>query len=121
MLDDLKSTYATMDTPLSDIRRELLVKLESIIGNSCYNANIQNYGPGGVRVSDGRAFRYPLSVRSPNGEVAKVKSHSVPGSVPSSDLLSGYYAFGANQLDIMTGLDDILQYLERHHGLIIKK
>jgi hypothetical protein len=121
MLDNQKSTDATMGKPLSDARRELLVKLESIIGNSCYNANIQNYGPGGVRVSDGRAFRYPLSVRSPNGEVTKVKSHSVPESIPSGDLLSGYYAFGANQLDVMSGLDEILRYLERHHGLLIKK
>ncbi|MDE4916307.1 hypothetical protein [Cupriavidus metallidurans] len=121
MLEKLKSTNATMDKPLSDTRRQLLVKLESIIGNSCYNANIQNYGPGGVRIADGRAFRYPLSVRSPNGEVTKVKSHSVPDSIPSDDLLSGYYAFGANQLDVMGGLDEILRYLERHHGLIIKK
>lgn len=30
--------------PMSD----LLIKMEQIIGNECYNGNIQNYGPGGV-------------------------------------------------------------------------
>ena len=28
--------------------KELLIKMESIIGNECYNQSIQNYGPGGI-------------------------------------------------------------------------
>ncbi|SPA38421.1 conserved hypothetical protein [Cupriavidus taiwanensis] len=81
----------------------------------------KNYGPGGARISDGRAFRYPLSIRSKDGEVTKVKSHAVPDSTPSDALLSGYYAFGANQLDVMSSLEEILRYLERHHDLKIKE
>lgn len=32
---------------------------------------------------------------------------------------SGYYAFGANQLDVMAGVEKILQYLEKNHGLVV--
>jgi hypothetical protein len=34
---------------------------------------------------------------------------------------SRYYAFGSNQLDVMSGLGKILQYLEKHHGLILPR
>ena len=93
--------------------------MESMLGSECYNASIQNYGPGGVREADGRSFRYPLTVRNQNGTTVKVREASVPASISSSVLLSGYYAFGANQLDVMASLNRILDYLERHHGLVI--
>jgi len=48
---------------LQKSRRQVLVRLESILGNACYNANIQNYGPGGIREAEGRSFRYPLLIR----------------------------------------------------------
>ncbi len=41
-------------------RMRLLLELENIIGNECYNANIQNWGPNGVFEGDGREFRYPM-------------------------------------------------------------
>jgi hypothetical protein len=93
--------------------------MESMVGNECYNANIQNYGPGGVREAAGRSFRYPLTVRNQDGTTVKVRETSVPSSVPTSVLLSGYYAFGANQLDVMAGLNRILDHLEEHYGLVI--
>ncbi len=93
--------------------------MESILGNECYNANIQNYGPGGVREADGRAFRYPLTIRDGDGSTTKIRETAIPPTISSETLLSGYYAFGANQLDVMTGLNRILQYLEKHHGLVI--
>lgn len=109
-----------MIEPISKSRRELLVQLESIVGNECYNGNIQNYGPGGVRKSDGRSFRYPITFREENGAKVKISARAVPQAISSDMLHSGYYAFGANQLDVMTVLERILQYLERHHGLVIE-
>ena len=38
---------------LPKARRKALIQLESILGNECYNASIQNYGPGGIREADG--------------------------------------------------------------------
>jgi hypothetical protein len=93
--------------------------MESMLGNECYNANIQNYGPGGIREADGRSFRYPLTIRAADGSTTKVRDVSIPASVPNNVLLSGYYAFGANQLDVMAGLNRILEHLERHYGLVI--
>jgi hypothetical protein len=31
----------------------------------------------------------------------------------------GYYAFGANQLDVVAAPDRMLKYLEQHHSLVI--
>ena len=95
------------------------MRMESILGNECYNASIQNYGPGGVRESDGRGFRYPLTVRETDGSKTKIRDISIPQTVTNDTLLSGYYAFGANQLDVMAGLERILKHLEQHHGLVI--
>ena len=110
-----------MSQSLSTARRNLLVRLESMLGNECYNANIQNYGPGGVREADGRSFRYPLTLRAKDSTKIKVRETSVPASVSNDILLSGYYAFGANQLDVMAGLNRIVDYLERRHGLVVGK
>ena len=108
---------SSMPTELTRSRRELLVKLESILGGECYNANIQNYGPGGSREADGRSFRYPLMVRLDDGTKQKIKSSSVPDTIPDKALRSGYYAFGANQLDVMSALETMLKYLEKNHDL----
>ena len=108
-----------MPPSLSKERRQLLIQLESILGNECYNGHIQNYGPGGVRSADGRSFRYPITFRA-EGEKVKVSATTVPQTISSEVLHSGYYAFGANQLDVMNGLERILHYLEKHHGLIIE-
>ncbi|MEW2839098.1 hypothetical protein, partial [Vibrio sp. JC34] len=43
-------------------RKELLIKLEKIIGSSCYNGNIQNWGANGEWLGEGRSFRYPIRV-----------------------------------------------------------
>lgn len=110
-----------MTNSISKDRRKLLVRLESIIGNECYNGSIQNYGPGGVREGDGRAFRYPLTVRTGLNEKTKIRDVSIPPSVPNEALLSGCYSFGANQLDVMNGLNKIIDHLERHYGLVISK
>jgi hypothetical protein len=106
---------------LSKAHRNVLVQLESILGNECYNASIQNYGPGGVREADGRGFRYPLMIRLGNQEKQKIRDYRVPSTISDEALRSGYYAFGANQLDVMAALEKMLRHLEENHGLIIKK
>ncbi len=104
---------------MSKARRRLLVQLEGILGNECYNGNIQNYGPGGVREAEGRSFRYPLTLRSSDGTTTKVRARTIPPDVTDDMIRSGYYAFGANQLDVMEGLEKILRFLERNHGLVV--
>lgn len=96
-------------------RRALLIQLESILGNQCYNSNIQNYGPGGVRLSSGRSFRYPLTFWM-NSEKKKIKL-SDRSSISDDVLLSGHYAFGANQLDVMRGICEIVEYFENQFAL----
>lgn len=110
-----------MTASLSPSRRSLLIALESILGNECFNASIQNYGPGGVRQSDGRNFRYPITLRNQDGTTVKVRDHSIPKETNDEMLRSGYYAFGANQLDVMAALDRILEYLEKNHELLLEK
>lgn len=41
--------------------RELLVRMEAIIGQECYNGNIQNYSSLGEWDGEGRSFRYPVT------------------------------------------------------------
>jgi len=46
---------------ISEDRKRLLLVLEDVIGNECYNAKIQNWGPHGVFEGEGREFRYPVT------------------------------------------------------------
>ncbi|MCF1459252.1 MAG: hypothetical protein LPH21_17420 [Shewanella sp.] len=39
--------------------KQLLIELEDIVGNECYNGYIQNYSSWGELESEGRSFRYP--------------------------------------------------------------
>ena len=49
---------------ISKERLALLRKLESIVGESCYNASIQNWGPNAEFLGEGRSFRYPITFTS---------------------------------------------------------
>ncbi|MER8970647.1 hypothetical protein NKI25_34525, partial [Mesorhizobium sp. M0808] len=100
-------------------RKALLIELESMIGNECYNANIQNWGPVGVFEGEGREFRYPITFRDEEGR--KVKKRSIDGDMSGDTVLGSYYAFGANELHIMNGLNQVLDYLEREYQLKIGK
>lgn len=108
-----------MSKKLPRERRNLLVRMESILGNECYNANIQNYGPGGAREAEGRSFRYPVMLRDAEGGKIKVRTPLIPATATDDMVRGAYYAFGANQLDVMAGMERILQYLETHHGLVV--
>jgi hypothetical protein len=96
-------------------RTRLLLELENLIGNECYNQNIQNHGPGGVFESAGRHIRYPITFIGADG--TKLKRKLVERNLSSEIAKTGYYAFGANQLQIMRGLEKVLEYLEKHHEL----
>lgn len=96
-------------------RAQLLLELESLIGNKCYNGNIKNWGAGGVFEGEGREFRYPITFVNESGE--KIKKSSKDTALLPATIMTGYYAFGANQLHIMRGLARVLRYLEEHHGL----
>lgn len=101
-------------------RKELLLKLESIIGSSCYNGNIQNYGPGGEWEGEGREFRYPITfVDSDRNRVKTRYPQYVPGhsEITESMLENGYYAFGANELHIMRALIRVLDVIEDEYGI----
>ncbi|MCQ4254569.1 hypothetical protein [Stutzerimonas stutzeri] len=108
-----------MPRSLSETKRQLLLQMESILGNECYNAHIQNYGPNGVREAAGRSFRYPITLRSSDGSKIKTSESIIPATVSDEMIRSGYYAFGANQLDVMAALEKILQHLEENHGLVL--
>jgi len=96
-------------------RKELLIKLEEIIGSSCYNGNIQNWGANGEWLGEGRSFRYPIKVHGVNTR-GRIKS-----DVSDYDLKSAYYAFGANQLHIIRALDEALDFIQNEYGLDIPK
>lgn len=98
--------------------KTILIDMEKIVGNSCYNDHIQNYSRWGEWESEGRMFRYPVSFYI-NGE--NYKRNIVDAKISSEDLMTGYYAFGANNLMIYKALYKILKYLEENHGLILPK
>ncbi|MDX8353950.1 hypothetical protein [Cognatiyoonia sp. IB215182] len=97
-------------------RMKLLARLEHIVGNNCYNGNIQNWGPGGRYEGEGRSFRYPLTMTDEDGNKAKRK-YPVASDLPTELIATGHYVMGANKLHIIRALDDVLKYLEDNKGL----
>ncbi|WP_157314541.1 hypothetical protein [Chitinibacter sp. GC72] len=94
--------------------KTLLIELEKIIGSECYNGSIQNYGSWGELESVGRQFRYPVKFYNGSGEK---KLWSVSPSLPSEELITGYYAFGANELNVYRALFKIVSHLRENYGL----
>ncbi|WP_140841514.1 hypothetical protein [Variovorax guangxiensis] len=92
-----------MDKPLTPARRALLRQLKSILGHSFFGPSIRNYGPGGGRLPDGRGFRYPLTLRRPDVEKRKVTG-VIPAETSDELLHTGYYAVGAKQFEVISGL-----------------
>lgn len=101
--------------PISKKRTQLLLELEAIIGNECYNANIQNWGPHGTFEGEGREFRYPITFL--DAQSNKVKRRHTDTNLPPETAITGYYAFGANQLQIIRALDKVIAHLEKHNNL----
>jgi hypothetical protein len=99
-----------MATKITKKRAQLLARLEQIVGSNCYNGSIQNYGPGGSFEGAGRDFRYPLTVVDAEGNKRKKRSPAVD-ETPEA-LSTGYYSFGANRLQIIKALNEVLDHLE---------
>lgn len=98
--------------------RDLLIRMESIIGDECYNNNIQNYSSWGVWEGEGRSFRYPVTVLR-NGETEKRRSRF--DDLQPEELVTGHYRFGANELNIYRALIKIIDMLEGDYGLKLPK
>ena len=92
--------------------KELLIKMENIIGNECYNGNIQNYESWGVLDSVGRTFRYPVVFDIDDIEH---KRRMVSTDLSEDVLVTGHYKFGANELAIFHALIKIVKMLEQDY------
>ncbi|MBC2660649.1 hypothetical protein H7F50_02715 [Novosphingobium flavum] len=95
--------------------RELLVRMEGIIGKECYNGNIQNYSSWGEWEGEGRSFRYPVTFIQNGAEVKRRTSYS---DLAHEELVTGYYKFGANELSIYRALMQIIDMLETEYGFV---
>ena len=104
---------------MSEQRKRLLLELEHLVGNECYNSNTQNWGPGGVFEGWGRDFRYPIRFVDEDGE--KIERRNPDFELPEKVARTGYYAFGANQLQIIRALDKVLAHLEQNYGLNVPR
>lgn len=97
------------------LKKKILTEMESIIGNSCYNGNIQNWGAGGYWEGEGRNFRYPITFF--DKENVKRKCYRIDSAFMSMEQMrTGYYAFGANQLHIIQALEAVLKKLKEDYG-----
>lgn len=94
--------------------KTLLIELEQIVGNECYNGNIQNYGSWGELESEGRQFRYPVKFYTGSDHI---KKWTVSPDIPSEELITGYYAFGANELNIYRALFKVVSHLREKYDL----
>ena len=96
--------------------KDLIIALERKIGGECYNANIQNYGSWGVWEGEGRSFKYPFNYYE-HGSWSKEKKWSMSDEMTIEEILSSYYAFGANQLHIGRALVNLIDYLENRYKI----
>lgn len=90
--------------------------MENIIGSECYNDNIQNYSSWGVWEEEGRSFRYPVTYIRDDWE--EKRRGSVADLHPEV-LITGYYKFDANELNIYRALVRIVDILQSNYGLRI--
>lgn len=98
--------------------RDLLLRMENIIGDECYNDNIQNYSSWGVWEGEGRSFRYPVTVlRGGKAEKRKFRFDDLL----AEELVTGYYKFGANELSIYRALIKIVDMLESDYGFKVPR
>lgn len=95
-------------------RRDLLVRMERILGSECYNDNIQNYSSWGVWEGEGRSFRYPVTfVRDGKTDKRREKTDDLM----AEELITGHYKFGANDLSVFRALMRVIDMLEKDYGL----
>ena len=95
--------------------KQLLIDIERTIGQHCYHAYMQNYGPGGIWEGEGRSFRYPVTVVG--AEMHERKYKNLPEDISAEALVSGFYKFGTTELSIMRALVDVVRMIEREYGI----
>ncbi len=105
---------------ISKARTKLLFELEEIIANECYNPKTRNYGSHGVQDSDGRRYRYPITFIDSQGNRDKRRGLTPQAIPPPEVAITGYYQVGMNELQIMRGLEKLVEYLERNHNLTVE-
>lgn len=96
--------------------KDLIIDLERKIGGECYNSNIQNYGSWGVLEGEGRDFKYPFNYYEKNTNF-KTKKKYMHNDMTPEEIISAYYAFGANQLHIGRAILNLIDYLENRYKL----
>ncbi len=96
--------------------KDLLIELEQIVGNECYNINkAEPWRRWGVLEPTCERLRYPLTFETDSESV--IKTHRVPANISNTDFISGKYVFGGNQLDVFRGLYKVLKHL-KEKGLL---
>ena len=100
--------------------RDLLIRMEKIVGSSCYNDNIQNYSSWGVWEGEGRSYRYPLSFIK-DGKREKRRNFTGESDLDTTTIMTGHYRFGANDLNIFEALLKIAEMIEREYKISLRK
>jgi len=96
-------------------KKQILSKMESIIGHNCYNGNTQNWGPYGEWLGEGRFIRYPITFLDDSKQ--KCKRFQFDAGMNMKKIRTGYYNFGANNLMIIQALEKIIDMLETEYKL----
>ena len=96
----------------------LISELEYIIGWECYNPNSYD----GWNDIEGCEFRYPVHSIDSNGQKWKVrgKVHTaldISESSSQSIVKSMKYKFGSNELYIGSGIEKVLEFLEKRYDI----
>jgi len=95
--------------------RELLEKMEQIIGNNFYNDHIQNYESWGMLESTGRAYRYPVTFVLQDG--TRLNRGDWHDDLTPEALITGHYKVGANEMNVYRALVAIVDLLQDEYGL----
>ena len=101
--------------PLSEATKQLLIKLEQMIGGNCYNTSAKNFS-GRDELEDGRWIRYPLTIQLA-GKPEKFSKLPHSSLFKDEDFVRARYVTGTNHFFVMRGLVEVLHHLEENHGL----
>ena len=94
---------------------KLIVDVEYMIGNECFNPNSTTMKQDGTCVI-GKKFRYPVHYYNPDIDMEwSTKSHIY--SILHEDIKTMEYHFGANQLLIGNAIINTLEMLEKRYGI----
>lgn len=84
--------------------KKLLVRMESIIGNECYNQYALN-------------FRYPVTIEI---DEKYEKFWNISSTLDTETLVASHYKFGSNKLYIFSALVKIVEMLKTEYNFRIE-